>query len=725
MPKKILTSNTYRKKYLTICVVVHLYSNHSIFDYQEPLFLSAKPFLLPSQFFNESIVRLVAVATSIVCDTDKVYAKITKMSMEYADEEDFMISYGGQGIYYAPSLVDDEERVIETCLQNTPNQQYTLELYDYSSDSWTSGAWISIQGINGNVVLKTMMTEEYEEYHPLSLYSPINKGSSWKFTNSAPDAWKESSYIDSEWTTYTPGDTSITSSGTQYYRHQFDGIPNMAAIEIQFKYKYGIVAYINGAEVFRDNMPSGTIASNTPASGSYQTVDYHGVIRSASVAQAAGAILAVEIHLTEDGANTLELDGFISYVAGISSSNQCFIVPLNSVETSSAFTDLEYLHWYREDYSGIESSNLPASFIIEYPGNVVPMVNALRMWPYYETRVPHTFSLEGAASSSSPYTTLMNPTNVEYEEEIWKQFVSSHVPGKYSHYRFTAISTAHSATEIYGFQLLVCNMPDSPTLSFPNSTYTFFSKYDTVSIAPTVYGISNCTSNPSLPAGLSLNPDNCVITGTALESSEAVTYTISASTGESSVSGTITLTFTDCAGTMIKINRVYGYSPSAEGFRIRNTVTDEILLDVPIGHTHPASITWIHYFCVTADRFDVTLYSSNTYWSSYSYLYLYGLLPEGQTELLLKAQFDDRQNNDIEYFFRRHVIRDSEQWYYKMGEVPTNWFGDDTSGWSQASRSTYPDSANRIQLYKKTFNIASLNEVSGLIVSIRYRYGVI
>ena len=168
------------------------------------------------------------MATSIVCDTDKVYAKITKMSMEYADEEDFMISYGGQGIYYAPSLVDDEERVIETCLQNTPNQQYTLELYDYSSDSWTSGAWISIQGINGNVVLKTMMTEEYEEYHPLSLYSPINKGSSWKFTNSAPDAWKESSYIDSEWTTYTPGDTSITSSGTQYYRHQFDGIPNMA-----------------------------------------------------------------------------------------------------------------------------------------------------------------------------------------------------------------------------------------------------------------------------------------------------------------------------------------------------------------------------------------------------------------------------------------------------------------------------------------------------------------
>lgn len=151
-----------------------------------------------------------------------------------------------------------------------------------------------------------------------------------------------------------------------------------------------------------------------------------------------------------------------------------------------------------------------------------------------------------------------------------------------------------------------------------------------MSIAPTVYGISNCTSNPSLPAGLSLNPDNCVITGTALESSEAVTYTISASTGESSVSGTITLTFTDCAGTMIKINRVYGYSPSAEGFRIRNTVTDEILLDVPIGHTHPASITWIHYFCVTADRFDVTLYSSNTYWSSYSYLYLYGLLPEGQ-----------------------------------------------------------------------------------------------
>ncbi|KAK8802563.1 hypothetical protein WA171_006242 [Blastocystis sp. BT1] len=49
--------------------------------------------------------------------------------------------------------------------------------------------------------------------------------------------------------------------------------------------------------------------------------------------------------------------------------------------------------------------------------------------------------------------------------------------------------------------------------------------------------------------------------------------------------------------------------------------------------------------------------------------------------------------------------------------------------WSQAARGSFPNSTNRIQLYKKTFNIASLNEVYGVIVYLNgneaWRNGVI
>ncbi|KNB41174.1 hypothetical protein JH06_5984, partial [Blastocystis sp. subtype 4] len=95
------------------------------------------------------------------------------------------------------------------------------------------------------------------------------------------------------------------------------------------------------------------------------------------------------------------------------------------------------------------------------------------------------------------------------------------------------------------------------------------------------------------------------------------------------------------------------------------------------------------------------------------------MLPEGEQEMVVKGRYDGNQGNVHNVYVRRPSINHSEQWYYKMSEVPTNWHNSDTSGWQQAAKGSFPASSNRIQLYKKTFNIASLNEVSGLIVSIR------
>ena len=154
-------------------------------------------------------------------------------------------------------------------------------------------------------------------------------------------------------------------------------------------------------------------------------------------------------------------------------------------------------------------------------------------------------------------------------------------------------------------------------------------------------------------------------------------------------------------------------------------MTGNVIFEVPVNHTHPGSQDWIHCIDIDVDRFDVVFNSTTSSWKKNSYFYLYAMLPDGEEEMVVKGRYDGYQHNVHHHYVRRPSINHSEQWYYKMGEVPTNWFGDDTSGWSQAARGSFPTSTNRIQLYKKTFNIASLNEVSGLIVSIRYRYGVI
>ncbi|KAK8794571.1 hypothetical protein WA171_003693 [Blastocystis sp. BT1] len=59
----------------------------------------------------------------------------------------------------------------------------------------------------------------------------------------------------------------------------------MASIDIQFYYSHGIIAYINGSEVFRDNMPHGIINHSTLATNSYSYSSYRGIIIPAFYAQ--------------------------------------------------------------------------------------------------------------------------------------------------------------------------------------------------------------------------------------------------------------------------------------------------------------------------------------------------------------------------------------------------------------------------------------------------------
>ena len=72
-----------------------------------------------------------------------------------------------------------------------------------------------------------------------------------------------------------------------------------------------------------------------------------------------------------------------------------------------------------------------------------------------------------------------------------------------------------------------------------------------------------------------------------------------------------------------------------------------------------------------------------------------------------------------------YVLPASSSWYYKSGTVPTNWYDSSMSGWTQYAMGQYPDSTNRIQLYKKTFTVSSLSSITGIALNLRYHYGCI
>ena len=607
------------------------------------------------------VIGIITISGA-TCEENEVYLKMIKKTMDRASEESFVIMSGDTSVYTSPSLANYQTRTLETCLPDSLHQKYSLKMLDSGNDSWQNGGWIELIGINGNVVLKAIMVENSEEIIPFSLYSPIHVNSVWKFTNGASGNWMQPTFSDEAWTSVTLGtSTTSSSTGTQYFRKTFDGLTDMAAIDLEFKYKHGIIAYLNGVEVYRDNMPSGDVNSETLASGGYTDLAFRGIIRSSAIAEGSQCLLAVEVHFRQAGyMETIEFDGFITYSEGLSSENRCYVSPVSITGTSTSFSSPNNMFgWSRASYSSVSADQLPAYVTTTFSGNVVPLVNGFRIYPYTDPQsAPREFTVEGASTPSSSYSPLLNARSISYSSKTWKQFSTLVTPDRYSSYKITVSGTSSTRVEIYEFQFLVCNIPPPTSITYPESSYSFLSRYDSIGLSSSVFGLQNCQISPSLPTGLTLDTD-CYISGSSLEASPQTTYTITASTGSASIQGTVTLTFTDCSGTMIHILRAYRFNTEYEAFRIRNTANDEILLDVPLGQTLPMYTDWHYYLCVMADRFDVTLYSSNNAWVVNSFLYIYGLLPEGTEEMLLKGRYDANQNNDHVFYLRRHAIRDS------------------------------------------------------------------
>jgi hypothetical protein len=73
----------------------------------------------------------------------------------------------------------------------------------------------------------------------------------------------------------------------------------------------GVVVYLNGVEVWRNNMPTGTITAATPATtaiaGTAES-DWNVVTIPATALQAGSNVLAVEVHQSSVSSSDVSLD---------------------------------------------------------------------------------------------------------------------------------------------------------------------------------------------------------------------------------------------------------------------------------------------------------------------------------------------------------------------------------------------------------------------------------
>jgi len=156
------------------------------------------------------------------------------------------------------------------------------------------------------------------------------RGDSWKYFDQGalPGDWMNTSFVDTAWPVgiaelgYGDGDeTTVVSYGgdpankyiTTYFRKTFtiDGadIPTMEDLSAAINFDDGVVVYVNGIEVYRNNMPAGTIDFSTEASVSRTT---EGVFETFTVdkdlLQAGNNVVAIEVHQSNPSSSDLSFD---------------------------------------------------------------------------------------------------------------------------------------------------------------------------------------------------------------------------------------------------------------------------------------------------------------------------------------------------------------------------------------------------------------------------------
>ncbi len=166
---------------------------------------------------------------------------------------------------------------------------------------------------------------------PPSSGTLIGLGSTWKYLDDGSDqgtAWRGIGFDDAAWSTaaaqlgYGDGDeATVIDFGPQpenkfvttYFRRDFDVADpgGIAALELGLIRDDGAVVYLNGQEVFRSNLPTGTISATTLASSAIigaAESELQWASIDASLLVAGTNTLAVEIHQATADSSDLSFD---------------------------------------------------------------------------------------------------------------------------------------------------------------------------------------------------------------------------------------------------------------------------------------------------------------------------------------------------------------------------------------------------------------------------------
>lgn len=450
------------------------------------------------------------------CSASEIEITVTRKTSEASGHEMWYLYSPGTSevLYISWTIPSNSIETRSICIPRTHNLQYDLRLTN-DDDTWNIESYLELVNVYGNRVFKT--PSSVGPYR-LSLLYAIEKGAPWVWRN---DFVKDWTLAEEGWSR----PSTFPSSPVHYIRQTFEGINNMASYEVKFLYQYGIVAYLNGIEIYRDNMPNGPILRTTSSISSSSSYDYRGTIRNGFECSSEESILAVEIHLPSSA--TFMYDAWLAIYGsslGVENSNICYSIPLGDIHDERG-RNMSMVAEYDVSKYALYTSLNPDSTYLEFS---IPTAQVMGFTQY--THSMQGFFTQFRVSINNRITNEFDYNNVTNLMEDWSTslyfiyFMSSNIPNtntvRLYPYRYKMLPAwinqlrLYSCYWSYSLQKAVLRFSDHYSL-YVN---------EIVTIKPSNAGAFSCDILDPLPEGLTLN--GCSIEGTPIILQSSTEYDI-------------------------------------------------------------------------------------------------------------------------------------------------------------------------------------------------------
>ena len=374
--------------------------------------------------------------------------KLVKSTTSYGSEESYeLYNSAGELVLQRSGFSNYATYTNSLCL---PSGDYTVTLRDTYGDGWSSGAYLKVYDMEDTLL------QEFTISNPGNVYTgyfTLTAGSSasmvWKILldGRSGSGWNNVDFDDSKWASTVVGQLEYGEwqQNTIYARYKFSLTDSIRYPIVQFSlwYKDGVIVYLNGNEVYRRNMKSGSVSSSTTANAMYE--GYYTRIGSAPgyLLQDGDNVIAVEIHKHQSTSGQVQFRGAVNPLQG-----NCISRVDGGSITESSFFNQAYESaaqaWDRNPSTTWIENGIPAWTVYAYNFDRMEWVNKIALTSNSRTqdRDPTSWALYGSTDGVTWEQLLRVEKHVMFESRLQaKEWMMMDHMNSYSQYKFEMYGT--------------------------------------------------------------------------------------------------------------------------------------------------------------------------------------------------------------------------------------------------------------------------------------------